>query len=310
MSLLLSASLVLGFSFPALAGDPLVLAESTAEQPPVLRCHLVLNREAIVVDGVQVLTLEERRQDGGATVLAVPDGDKRGQLIAPLYDRLLDRREQEVLDQAAWRSLAVLTQREELARDGELLVSVDVDTPFSVLREALYTAGQARYGSFLFVTHNPWLDALGAIEVTLPAIGPPRGVDIDGERLPLTLSVVVDDQGIDILGADRVLEPAGAIEPDDEGPALPCAGACAGVDDYDWAGLSRMLGLIKDEFPDNLTVIVLPESQVPFEVVVRVLDTARWAPHLPLDAEHEDWEHWRGLRRWLFPWAVLAGGAV
>ncbi len=295
----------------AQAGDATVLPESTAEIPPVLRCHVEVGPDAITVDGVHLLALTTAEGEGGEAVTAIPEAARKHHMIVPLYDRLFAVREREKVEQPAWSSLAILTQLPELEHDGELLLSIDADTPFSVVRDVLYTAGQAQFGSFLFLTDNPWEDALRTIEVGLPFIGSPRTVDFDIDRPPLNLSIMVDDEGLFIAGADSVIDPEGESWVEGERrPTIPCAeGGCATVDDYDWPELARLLGLIKDEYPYELELIVVPASDVPYEVIVRLMDTARWAPHLPIDAERDAWEAWKGERTLAFPWPVIAGGA-
>jgi len=291
-------------------GNSLTLPESTAEQLPQLRCHVVVDENSVVVDGVQVVRLETVVDDHGESVRAVPDDEKRGTMIPALYDRLLEKYENEKLLADARQTLSVLTQRPELARTGELLISVDVDAPFSVVREVLYTAGQAQFGTFLFATHNPWHDATRTIESTLPRIGPPTAMDEDSET-PLMLSIVVSDRGLGVMGADAVLYPDGPPDSDELVPTVPCVGGgvCTGIDDYDWVELSGILGRIKDDYPYDYGVIVVPESDVPWDIVVRVLDHARWAPHIDMDAEPGAWEAWCSARSELFPFSILAGGA-
>ncbi len=292
--------------------DTLTLPETTAETPPELRCHLVVRQDAILVDGVQVVSLVQQQDEEGGTVLAVSDDERRGMMIPQLYDRLLDKMEQEKLYDDAYQTLSVLTQRRDQSPRGELLVSIDKDVPFSVVREVLYSAGQAQWSTFLLVGENPWEDAMRTVEIALPRIGPPPSYEPD-EDPPLNLAILVNDEGLTIMGADAVLFPDGAPTAGTDAPAptVPCAsgGACTGVDDYAWAELSRLLGLVKDEHPDELWVIVLPESDVSYELVVRVLDHARWAPYLPMDAEQGAWEYWKSVRRELFPVPTLAGGA-
>ena len=304
----------LGISSASLAqvASSVTLPKSTAEEPPALRVHLVVSVDDILVDGVSVLSLEQIPLEDGGTELGVPDDEKRGQMITRLYDRLLDKMEQEKFLYDAQETLAVLTQRKDVVHQGELLLSIDQDAPFRVVREVMYTAGQAQWGTFLLVTHNPWLDDTRTIEISLPAIGPPRPFDAE-EVPPLNLSIAVTDRGLDVMGADAVLEPDGALDwgAEEPQPMVPCLSGevCTGLDDYDWAELSRLLGQVKDEYPDDLRVIVVPESDIPYEVIVRVLDYARWAPHLPMDAEQGAWEYWKSVRHELFPQSILAGGA-
>ena len=289
----------------------LTLPDSSAELAPVWRPTVTIKKNQILADGVPVTALELARDEDQRPLLVVPDEQKRGFLITPLYDRLFEKAEGDKALAEVHETLAVLTQRDDHGFQGELLVSVDRDVPFSIVREVLYTAGQAQYGSFLFVTRNPWEDALKTIESSLPAIGPPR----DGyeERPPLLLSLTISDEGLGVLGADAVLYPDGQPDSgaDEPIPTVACksGGRCTGLDDYDWQELNRLLARIKDEFPDDLRIILVPEPGIPFEVIVRALDHARWGPHLPLDAELGAWQHWKSLRRELFPLSTLAGGA-
>ncbi len=289
----------------------LVLPQSTAEQVPELAVHVVIDKHSVVVDGVQVLGLEQRTDDDGLTTMAIPEDELRGQMATRLYDRLVEKAETEKMLIDARRTLAVLAQKPELAERGEILLSIDKDTSFSTVRQVLYTAGQAQYHRFLFVTDNPWLDAQRVIESTLPRIGAPRYDDLD-EEPPLMLSVAITDRGFDVMGADAVLHPEGELDSaDPDAPMIPCSGdaPCAGADSYDWTELTRVLGVIKDEYPDDTQVILVPEREVTHEVIVRALDHARWAPELPLDAEQGAWEYWKSVRRELFPESILAGGA-
>ena len=52
-----------------------------------------------------------------------------------------------------------------------------------------------------------------------------------------------------------------------------------------------MLGLIKDEYPEDENVILVPESRVPYEVIVLTSTKVDGSP------------------RTLFPFVVIAGGA-
>ena len=148
---------------------------------------------------------------------------------------------------------------------------------------------------------------LAVIDSTLPAIGKPEVVEQDpNEKPPLVLSVHITDEGLTIAGADHVLNPqeAGAEAPEkeeDKGPTIPCKETpCAGVDSYDWAELTRLLNLIKDEYPDDENVSLVPESDIRYEVIVKVMDYTRE------DREKKDKD---GKPRLLFPYVVIAGGA-
>ncbi|MCB9761540.1 MAG: biopolymer transporter ExbD [Alphaproteobacteria bacterium] len=148
---------------------------------------------------------------------------------------------------------------------------------------------------------------LAVIDSTLPAIGPPQEAPPEeDEDPPLMLSVAVTDQGFTVMGADAVLNPdrppdAPPPNPEEVEPTVPCKERpCAGVESYDYKELTRILSLIKDEYPDDENVIVVPESAIQYEVLVRLMDSAR---------EDRDNRTQEGTPRSLFPYVVIAGGA-
>ncbi len=148
---------------------------------------------------------------------------------------------------------------------------------------------------------------LAVIDSTLPAIGKPEVEELDpNEKPPLVLSVHITDEGLTIAGADHVLNPEGAAtegeeEEADKGPTIPCkVTPCADIDSYDFAELTRLLDLIKDEYPDDENVILVPESRISYELIVKVMDYTRE------DRETRDKD---GEPRLLFPYVVIAGGA-
>ena len=152
---------------------------------------------------------------------------------------------------------------------------------------------------------------LAVIDSTLPAIGPPQPQEEEPEKPPLNLSLAVTGMGITVLGADAVLNPEGAGAPAapvegeaaERPPTVPCksGGPCAGIDDYDWEELTRILGLIKDEYPDDENVILVPDSRVRYEILVKAMDSSR---------EDKKNSGPDGRARTLFPFVVIAGGAM
>ena len=146
---------------------------------------------------------------------------------------------------------------------------------------------------------------LAVIDSTLPAIGQPQQVEQDpDDKPPLMLSLMVTNMGITVAGADAVLFPEGApelAEGESRPPTIPCPGSeCSGVADYDFVELTRVLGQIKDEYPDDENVILVPESRIPYEIIIKVMDHSRE----DVDAKNAD-----GTARTLFPFVVIAGGA-
>jgi hypothetical protein len=91
-----------------------------------------------------------------------------------------------------------------------------------------------------------------------------------------------------------------AEEGEDDGPTVPCTKpGCPSPDTYDRDELTRLLGQIKDRFPDEENVILVPESEIPYEVLIITMDTTRDDPKTKVD----------GKVRLLFPYVVIAGGA-
>ena len=129
--------------------ESLELPVSSAQKAPELAVNLVVSKRQIVVDGVPVLNLTKvpDEENPGKDLIAVPDDEKKGQMITKLYDRLLE---------AAERSKAIAEQSgsEEHEFKGRILLQCDKKLPFSVIREVMYTAGQAQFGEFKFIVYK------------------------------------------------------------------------------------------------------------------------------------------------------------
>jgi len=142
--------------------------------------------------------------------------------------------------------------------------------------------------------------SLAVIDSTLPAIGPPSAEVPDEDEQPLNLSLMITDEGYTIAGADAVLRPEGGDADEEAGPTIPCKEpGCPTPDSYDIAELTRMLGMVKDEYPNDENVILVPESSIAYEVLVRTMDASREDASMKVD----------GKPRLLFPFVVIAGGA-
>lgn len=117
---------------------------SSSEKPPKLAVNVVVSQREIVVDGKQVVVLGTEQDANGMDVTTVPTDEKRGQLISALYEELLEKAE-------TAKDLAMRTGRAEFEFKGEILLQCDKRLPFSVIREVMFTAGQAQFGNFRFV---------------------------------------------------------------------------------------------------------------------------------------------------------------
>jgi len=127
------------------ASDDLQIPVSSAELSPKLAVNVVVSRKDLVVDGDYVLAIERSiSEETGEEVLSIPDDEKRGQEITKLIDILQEKAE-------IAKEIGSRAESEELGFKGEILLQVDKRIPFSVVREIMYTAGQAQFGNFRFV---------------------------------------------------------------------------------------------------------------------------------------------------------------
>jgi len=84
------------------------------------------------------------------------------------------------------------------------------------------------------------------------------------------------------------------------GRSVPCLDAgCKAPDSYDYQGLTERLVKIKDRFPDESNMILVPASDVEYETLVLTMDAAR---------DDQDDKDDEGKARILFPFVVIAAG--
>ena len=135
---------------------------------------------------------------------------------------------------------------------------------------------------------------LAAIDSTLPAIGPPtEASEPDPDKL--NLSIAITDEGWTLLGADAVL--GAPAEGEERGPTVPCSKpGCPTPDSYDAKELTRILGTIKDRYEDEENCILVPESDIPYEVLIITMDSSREDPTTKVENKP----------RVLFPYVVIA----
>jgi hypothetical protein len=104
-----------------------------------------VTKRQILVEGEPITALEQRPNESGQMVSFVPDSDKKGQLIDELYNRLLEAAEQ------AKEIGVTFSGIEDAQFKGQIMLQCDHSLPFSLIREVMYTAGQAQFGEFKFV---------------------------------------------------------------------------------------------------------------------------------------------------------------
>jgi hypothetical protein len=87
-------------------------------------------------------------EETGGERIAVPVDEKKGQLVPSLYDVLLEKAE---TAKNLGGDAAARTGSEQFEFKGDVLLQCDKRIPFSVIRDVMFTAGQAQFGNFRFV---------------------------------------------------------------------------------------------------------------------------------------------------------------
>jgi hypothetical protein len=272
-----------------------------ADDPLVAHVSVVISKNEISLNGKPLIQFERRQNQRGDVDLAIPEDELRGQLISVLADSLeLDADYQKRIGE----SLGI----PGIGFNGAILLSVDEEVPFKIVRQVMYTAGQAQFGEFVFVGFNRWQDELVSFSTTMPAIGDPMPYDQE-PVFQLQINVVVMKEGFSVRTNDPELDVPGSRDAD--APDLPCPGGrpCEGVADYPWVNFNALLSRAKAKHPNVATIIIAPEGGISWDILARTMDYARSEPFLDMDASQADWSAWKTKRKDLFPLPVVAGGA-
>lgn len=129
--------------------EDLELPVSTVKKAPEVAVNVVVSKKNVVVDGVPVLNLEHvpDEDNPGQKKLQVPEDELNGQLIESLLDELEQKAK-------TAKELGQQTGSDEHSFKGRLLIQCDKKLPFEVLRQVMYTAGQAQFSEFKFVVYK------------------------------------------------------------------------------------------------------------------------------------------------------------
>ena len=233
----------------------LELPASSTVGTPSLAVNLVLSQAALSVDGVRVLELvPSPAGDMAPAPVTIPAEHKRGALVTPLYDRLVEKRRDQL-------QLAELTGGEV---DDALLVQADRDLELQVLHDVLYTAHQAQFARFLLVVQHPGFQLP-------PRSGPQRlrgqqlhqvhEVALAPSQRPELSAVLIDAQGFVVARPGL---------PDQVVPCL--AQGCPGHDSYDGGGLAAAVAAVAEKQPAPEGWVILGDGGAPYQVLVKALD--------------------------------------
>ena len=144
---------------------------------------------------------------------------------------------------------------------------------------------------------------LAVIDSTLPAIGAPTEATEEDDEPPLNLKVLVTSEGFTIATDVAVLPSS-----DSDGPTVPCAQAgCPSIESYQFEELTKLLGDIKDEYPNEENVILVPEPHIPYKILIHTMDATREDPNVQEQYTNDDGAQ-LSRNKELFPYVVIAGG--
>ncbi len=135
---------------------------------------------------------------------------------------------------------------------------------------------------------------LAVVDSSLPAISPIRPVGDPG----LGLTVAITDRGFVVAGRTAVLgEEAAPLEGLADAAQRPPTLPVHADGSFPFDELSALMVQIKATHPDEQNVILMPEVEVTYDVIVGTMDATR--DHMPDGAQR---------RELLFPFVVMAGG--
>jgi hypothetical protein len=234
------------------------LAISASTEPDGLAVRVVVGNGVIAVDGMNVQALDDRDR--------VPAEAKRGSLITPLYDRLLEKADIE-------KELAARTGS---TFDGQLLLAIAHDVPYATAVDVMYTAGQAQYGIQLLQVSDP-----------APADGDEATVHVIRTALPRIHSDDKSVQDWEAFVAVVRTEPGRVVveqyppqapvmrNPFDD-PVVPVEHAVPHLGDgLDTGTLGALLEGSKSTCDVCERVIIQPSASDPWQRVIQLLDATR-----------------------------------
>lgn len=138
---------------PVSASPDLRLPVSSSKESMAAVVSLVLSRDAILVDGLAVVDLNRRPDPDreGAELSVIPPEELSGNSIPRLSARLKEKRrspDRPSADGPPGGAAVAPT------RHGRVLLQVDRDIPFSMVRQVMFTAGQAGFDQFSFAVYH------------------------------------------------------------------------------------------------------------------------------------------------------------
>jgi biopolymer transport protein ExbD len=127
--------------------DNLRLPFSTAKEDPGVAVSVVIAKNQVLVDDVFVVPIEpiEDPKNPDQMTYQVPADERTGAQIGKLYSAF------EKAADAAKNIAKIAKKREDMGFKGKVLLQVDKDIPFSLVRDIMFNAGQAQFAEFEFI---------------------------------------------------------------------------------------------------------------------------------------------------------------
>ena len=276
-----SSPLVLYAASNWLEDSERTLPTSTSTDLPRPATLLEVTGEKILVNGVPVLSLVDGR---------IPESVRRGNLITPLYEKLLE-------EAANAKEIArAMSASPEAQFKGEIIFQCDGTLPHSVLRELIYAAGQAQFGEIMFLTTVgvQWPPRTGlaqlrgrtptaVVKVALPQLhsagkvrlNPPQVV-VTADALSVTPPYLCIKAGL--LSYECSAPPPAPV-------SIPCSGGCLSRGGIDLVSLQNTLSTLKQnepaspDVPDgvgrptkNQSIVVVPHRDTPLQTVIDLME--------------------------------------
>lgn len=125
----------------------LKLPTSDSRQDPDVAVNVVVSKREVIVGEEKVLLLSSSIDPETQQVIySIPSEEKNGFAVPKLEEAF--RREADNYEQIAEMAG---DGRDDLKFKGRVLLQIDKDIPFSLLRDVMYNAGMAKFAEFEFV---------------------------------------------------------------------------------------------------------------------------------------------------------------
>ena len=260
-----------GFSLPT-ADDAMAVPLSDflmASEETLRGCANGEPDTALTYAAIEVGPTAIRMENGLELALVngkLPTSDVNGQHIIRLYEAL-NKGVEATTSVARRQDCKSLLSAEGFT--GRLLLVAHPDTPFSLMRQVIYTAGQAQFGEFYLMVDDP-------------TPSPASETDRLTLHMPLNPSVLeLSPHGISLGTRDQSTAVGRCLR----------AASCRSSADFDWSGVGQALLEHKGLNPSQNDLLVVPHEDTAWSTIVQAFDISRTHLGTPL-----------------FPDVVISGG--